>query len=146
MGVLAYSAKRALRDLLVTAFAAADTDVDVQYAATPEMGTKTVYFGGFSFTQADQVAERGALVYESDQLSIYVRGELAGDDVEACEQLVEVMANTVTATINSNAQLAGGLTVTALAAGRQADPQIYSAPEPYVVATLQLTVSVQGDP
>lgn len=146
MGTLAYAAKRALRDLLVTQFAISDPDVDVQYSATPEMGEKTIYFGGFTFTQADQAAERGAIVNETDQLSIYLRAGLAGDDVEGVETVVESMVATLTDVIVANPKLAGGLTVTALTGGRQADPQVYTNPEPYVVATLQLTVTVQGDP
>lgn len=141
------SSKRAVLDR-VTTLAASDPTlgamgVEVSYAWVGGAARRAVYFGATHFVRQAAAAEAGVLDLETDQVTLYVRAADEGSDVQAAEDDIETIADTIVGDLYATPQLAGNLSFLRLTAG-DLDYAYQPAPAASVRVVLRLIITVEG--
>lgn len=118
-----------------------DDQIRVQYALYGELGSISIYGGGFVFAQEDAVAESpGVLLGETVTQLIYVRGQSrVNRDPEQTDDIVRQVANTMVLVFAAAPVIANGVSVI----GSRGGAMDYSTNDDETVSLMayQLTVA-----
>jgi hypothetical protein len=94
--------------------------VGVEYAYKPDLGSESIYGGGFRFTHDNDVSEApGIMVLEVVEVSLYIRVTARPKtSIEQTDERARVIGNTIGAMLRAEPKLAGAGTYIGIRGGQ----------------------------
>lgn len=146
VGFIAFYTKRAVIDRIkaLTITGGPLDGVQVEYSMPGDLQSPCVYGGRIHLDRVTDVGETDRPVkLETDTVSLYVRINNSGTDVEGADADAERIADVIDDDLTTKPKLAAGLDVVGVTSG-DADYFPTPMPEPTVTSILRLLVTVQG--